>query len=164
MYTHTHTDIGRNSQQQYLNTPLFFLSSFCNMSDFPMHIINELDPVITAVTCRALRTWENLFGKQAFKMESALQIEWTPWDQGYEHHWRNAGGRIAASKKEKKLFTKEKKIKIRAIRRKTNMFCLNSVVGFLPGRPPAPVLIQASCMWQESYRWSHNSTHAVLSA
>jgi len=74
------------------------------------------------------------------------------------------GGRIAASKKEKKLFTKEKKIKIRAIRRKTNMFCLNSVVGFLPGRPPAPVLIQASCMWQESYRWSRNSTHAVLSA
>lgn len=74
------------------------------------------------------------------------------------------GGRTAASKKEKKLFTKEKKIKIRAIRRKTNMFCLNSVVGFLPGRPPAPVLIQASCMWQESYRWSRNSRHAVLSA
>lgn len=71
----THRDIGRNSHQQHLNTSLFFLISFCNMSDFPMLIINELDPVITAVTCRALRTWENLLGKQASKMESALQIE-----------------------------------------------------------------------------------------
>lgn len=40
-----------------------------------MHIINELNPVITVVTCRALRTWENLLGKQTPEKESALQLE-----------------------------------------------------------------------------------------
>lgn len=50
------------------------------------------------------------------------------------------------------------------MRRKTNMLCLNSVIGFLPHRPPCPVLSRSTYTWQEHYRWSSNSTHAALSA
>jgi len=141
-----------------------FQSSFCNKSDFPTHIINELNPVITSVTRRALRTWENFLGKRTPKKESALQTEQTPEAQGGEHHWRNARGKLQIAGRKRNCLPREKKKKIRAMRRKTNMLCLISVVSFLPGRPPAPVLSQASCKWQECYRWSSNSTHAVLSA
>lgn len=68
MYTYTQRYIQKFTSvtSKYLS---LFQSSFSNKSDFPMHIINELNPVITSVTCRALRTWENLLGKHAPKKE-----------------------------------------------------------------------------------------------
>lgn len=163
MYTYTLRYIQKFTSVTFKYLSLF-QSSFCNKSDFPMHIINELNPVITSVTCRALRTGKTCLASKLPKKNQLSRLNELHEPRVVSITGEMQGGEIAASRTEKKLLTKKKKIKIRATRRKTNILCLNSVVGFLPGRPPALVLSQASCMWQEHYRWSSNITHRALSA
>lgn len=134
--THRHRYIEKFTSVTFKYLSLF--QSSCNKSDFYMHIINELNPVITSVTHRALRTWENLLGKQVPRK----RISSPDWMNSMSPGWRASlekhRGKTAASMKEKKLLTNEKKkIKIRALRRKTNkrvliLLLAFSLVGFLP--------------------------------